>query len=306
MQRGHAKHWLDVRGAAFEFSGKQRTYYLQAEEIQWDYAPLGYNAITGKPFDEADTVFVGSEGPFVGSKYLKVSHVLARCSCATPQSCRCNPTRAASGACSAPDGIKCSSAPSQPHILTASICSLSCARVQCVYRAYTDDTFTDRKPHDAQLGILGPVIHAAVGDRVKVVFHNTCRFPASVHAHGVLYTKGNEGSPDPLVGESVAARKLDDSVATGVQQTYHWKVPERAGPGPADGSSRLWMYHSHVNEIGDTYSGLTGPLVITAKEDADEDGAQPPIATELQLVMFLLIQQNYENLPRLGSFWFLC
>ena len=30
--------------------------------------------------------------------------------------------------------------------------------------------------------------------------------------------------------------------------TYTWKVPERAGPGPMDGSSMMWMYHSHVDE----------------------------------------------------------
>lgn len=123
--------------------------------------------------------------------------------------------------------------------------------------------------------MLGPVIHAAVGDSVKVVFRNSCRFPATVHAHGVLYTKGNEGAPDPDTDDAEKARKrsMDDSVATGAQHTYHWKVPGRAGPGPSDGSSKLWMYHSHVDEAADTYAGLTGPIVITAAEHADSDGA---------------------------------
>lgn len=76
LQRGNARHWRDVRGGKFEPSGKTRTYYLQAEEILWDYAPMGYNAISGQPFSEDDEVFVGAGGPFVGSKYLKVRTTL--------------------------------------------------------------------------------------------------------------------------------------------------------------------------------------------------------------------------------------
>ena len=42
-----------------------------------------------------------------------------------------------------------------------------------------------------------------------------------------------------------------------------------------DGSSVLWMYHSHTDEIADTNSGLVGPMVITAKGKADPDTATP-------------------------------
>lgn len=30
--------------------------------------------------------------------------------------------------------------------------------------------------------------------------------------------------------------------------TYSWKVSPRAGPGPKDGNSLVWGYHSHVEE----------------------------------------------------------
>lgn len=30
--------------------------------------------------------------------------------------------------------------------------------------------------------------------------------------------------------------------------TYHWHVLPRAGPGPKDGDSIVWGYHSHVKE----------------------------------------------------------
>jgi hypothetical protein len=50
-------------------------------------------------------------------------------------------------------------------------------------------------------------------------------------------------------------------------------VPERAGPAAGeDVSSRVWLYHSHADEIGDTYAGLQGPLVVTRAGGADADG----------------------------------
>ncbi len=39
----------------------------------------------------------------------------------------------------------------------------------------------------------------------------------------------------------------------------------RSGPGPADPSSLLWMYHSHVDETSETYAGLAGALIVTRK-----------------------------------------
>jgi manganese oxidase len=48
-------------------------------------------------------------------------------------------------------------------------------------------------------------------------------------------------------------------VARGKTHTYVWKVPKRAGPGPMDPSTVLWMYHGHVDELADTNAGLIGP-----------------------------------------------
>src|SRR5262245_66048729 len=44
-----------------------------------------------------------------------------------------------------------------------------------LYRQYTDSTFTTlvpRSPEWRHLGFLGPVLHAAVGDTIRVVFRN--------------------------------------------------------------------------------------------------------------------------------------
>jgi FtsP/CotA-like multicopper oxidase with cupredoxin domain len=153
-----------------------------------------------------------------------------------------------------------------------------------LYRAYTDSTFAKRVPRptscaptarvcDDSLGMLGPVIRAAVGDTIKVVFRNNTAQPASVHPHGVFYQKDSEGAP--YADGTSGTAKNDDAVPTGGTVTYNWKVPERAGPGPMDGSSVLWMYHSHTDEVADTNSGLVGPMVITAAGKADPATGSP-------------------------------
>src|SRR4051794_36931644 len=48
-----------------------RTYYIAADEVNWDYAPTGRNQITGKPFTDDENVFVGNGPNRIGSKYKK-------------------------------------------------------------------------------------------------------------------------------------------------------------------------------------------------------------------------------------------
>src|SRR3954454_17614141 len=37
--------------------GKQRTYFIAADEVRWDYAPGGSNLITGQPFGDVENTF---------------------------------------------------------------------------------------------------------------------------------------------------------------------------------------------------------------------------------------------------------
>jgi hephaestin len=161
-----------------------------------------------------------------------------------------------------------------------------------LYRGYTDASFKTlipRSPQDAYLGLLGPVIRAQVGDTIKVTFRNHCSFPASVHPHGVFYNKDSEGAG--YNDGTSAADKADDSVAHGGTHVYRWEVPERAGPGPHDGSSIMWMYHSHVDEAQDTYSGLMGPIEITRRGDARADGSPKDVDREF-FVLFSVMNEN--------------
>ncbi len=163
---------------------------------------------------------------------------------------------------------------------------------KAVYHEYTDATFKHLKPRpaaDAYLGILGPVIRAEVGDTVVVVFRNNARFPMTVHAHGLFYTKSSEGAP--YQDGIPAGNKPGDRVSTGKTFTYTWQVPARAGPGPGDGSSVVWMYHSHFDEVNDINSGPVGPIVVTAKGMAKPDGSPKDVDQEI-FAMFSEFDEN--------------
>lgn len=212
-----AHHTSSGSGAG---AGKERVYYVAADEVEWDYAPLGKNGITGAAFGEDEQVFVANRPGRIGSKYTK-----------------------------------------------------------CIYRGYTSgrfDTLLERPDADKYLGSLGPVIRVEVGDEVKVVFKNNCTIDASIHVHGLRYDKKNEGAE-----YSDGSDATGDKVAKGQTYSYEFEVPERSGPAAHDGSSVMWMYHSHVDEVADTYAGLMGPIVVTAKGKAREDGSPKDVDREV-------------------------
>ncbi len=210
---------------------KERHYYIAIDEVAWDYAPYGYNLITGAPFGDAENVFVGPGPDRIGSVYLKA-----------------------------------------------------------LYREYTDATFTTLKPRPPEwehLGVLGPLIRAEVGDTIVVHAKNNARFSFSFHPHGVSYQKGSEGAPyNDLEGINGG-----DSIPPGGTWTYTWPVPARAGPGPMDGSSVLWMYHSHVDESGDTNAGLIGPIIVTKKGMAGATLMPTDVDREF-VTMFTVMDEN--------------
>jgi len=167
---------------------------------------------------------------------------------------------------------------------------------KAVYREYTDAGFKTLKSRPKEwehLGILGPVIRGEVGDTIKVIFRNNTSFPASIHSHGVFYAKDSEGS---LTQDGTSGMdKKDDLVPPGGEHTYLWRVPERAGPGPADPSSIVWLYHSHTDSIRDSNTGLVGPILITAKGKARADGSPRDVDREL-VALFSILDENESRL----------
>jgi FtsP/CotA-like multicopper oxidase with cupredoxin domain len=150
-----------------------------------------------------------------------------------------------------------------------------------IFREYTDATFSQLKPRAAEwehLGILGPLIRAEVGDTVVIHFKNNSYNMATLHPHGLTYDKASEGALylDGTEGND----KKDDAVPYGGTHTYTWGVPESAGPGPMDGSSVLWMYHSHFVEPADMNTGLIGPIIVTARGKSKPDGSPKDVDRE--------------------------
>jgi FtsP/CotA-like multicopper oxidase with cupredoxin domain len=164
---------------------------------------------------------------------------------------------------------------------------VSTAYRKVLYREYTDSTFRTLRPRPPEwehLGFLGPIMHAEVGDTIRVTFRNNGHRPFSMHPHGVFYAKSSEGSPynDGTAGAGIAGAGITGAgVAPGATHVYIWPVPSRAGPGPMDGSSVMWMYHSHVDEDRDINSGLLGVMIVTARGMARPDGSPKDVDREI-------------------------
>lgn len=213
--------------------GKTRTYYVAADEVEWDYAPSGRDEAMGMEFDDIGRAFTEPGKHRIGRVYKKA-----------------------------------------------------------VYHEYTDATFTTlkpRKPEDAYLGIVGPILRGAVGDTIRVVFRNNGTRPFSMHPHGVQYEKDSEGADynDATSG----ADKADGGVPPGETHTYTWRIPERAGPGPRDPSSVFWLYHSHADEIRDVASGLFGAIVVTRRGMALPDGRPKDVDHEF-VTIYIALNEN--------------
>jgi FtsP/CotA-like multicopper oxidase with cupredoxin domain len=211
--------------------GKVHTYYIAADEVEWDYAPSGLNKMMGMKFDGYPNVFI-EQGPHrIGKVYRKA-----------------------------------------------------------IYREYTDESFSKlklRAPEWEHAGILGPVLRGEVGDTIRIVFKNNATRPYSMHPHGVFYNKDSEGSSydDGTSGND----KADDNVPPGKTHVYIWQIPERAGPGPGDLSSIMWLYHSHSTK--DVESGLVGMIIVTARGMAGPDGKPKEVDREF-LSLFMIFNEN--------------
>jgi len=161
---------------------------------------------------------------------------------------------------------------------------------KAIYREYTDESFTKLKPRAPEwqhAGILGPILRGEVGDTIRVIFKNNATHPASIHAHGVFYNKDSEGASydDGTSGND----KADDDVPPGSTHIYTWEVPERAGPGPGDPSSLVWLYHSHGNAALE--SGLIGAIIITARGMAGPDGKPKDVDREF-VNLYIVFDEN--------------
>lgn len=152
------------------------------------------------------------------------------------------------------------------------------------YYAYTDDSYTARVEQPEWMGILGPQLIGEVGDTLRVHFKNMTDRPLSMHAHGVRYDEDNDGAD---------MRGAGGIVAPGKSHTYIWELDEEAGPGPADPSSIVWVYHSHVKPVEEIYAGLIGSIVVTAKGMArSSEDPRPKDVDRSFTTMFMVFDEE--------------
>jgi hephaestin len=64
-----------------------------------------------------------------------------------------------------------------------------------------------------------------------------------------------------------------------------------------EGSSVMWMYHSHTDEVGDTYSGLMGPVIVTRAGMARADGTPKDVDREIVSVYQVDDENQSLDLP---------
>lgn len=160
-----------------------------------------------------------------------------------------------------------------------------------VYREYTDVTFDIEKTRDSSethLGLLGPIIRVEVGDIVEVVFKNKASRPFSLHAHGLMYDKLNEG----FLYQDGTSTKVDDAVSPGGYHVYKWTVPERSGPDKHDPNCITWPYFSATNPVRDTETGLIGPIIVCRKGTLDSHGKRSDVDKEFVLFFSVMTEEN--------------
>jgi FtsP/CotA-like multicopper oxidase with cupredoxin domain len=153
------------------------------------------------------------------------------------------------------------------------------------YVAYKDGRYNAPLPQPEWMGILGPQLRAVVGDTIKVHFLNRTDRPLSMHPHGLFYDKNNEGADGTGLGASVPPNK---------SYTYTWIADEDAGPGPADPSSIVWLYHSHVMEDEEPNLGLIGTIIVTRKgmERSDSDPAPRDVDQEFTSLFMIFNEEE--------------
>jgi len=122
--------------------------------------------------------------------------------------------------------------------------------------------------------IPGNMLHARVGDRVIVHFHNGLDQPTTVHWHGLRISDQMDGSP-----------RVQTPVPPGGDFTYDFRLPE---------AGTFW-YHAHVNTIEQIDRGLYGVFVV-------HEATPPPFDRERILVLDdVRLTNTGEISPFLGS-----
>ncbi|HXQ94810.1 MAG TPA: copper oxidase [Thermoplasmata archaeon] len=161
---------------------------------------------------------------------------------------------------------------------------------KCVYEQYSDASFTALLPRpasEAYLGLLGPVIYAAVGDTINVTFRNNCPFLESLAPQGVQVAPQDDGT------NYNGSFYLGGSVPTYGTVQYSWQVPYSAGPGSSGAGATMWLYDSGKQFVNSTDVGLLGPIIISAQGMDHPDGT--PIGSAANPILLFNVYNETDS-----------
>jgi FtsP/CotA-like multicopper oxidase with cupredoxin domain len=126
-----------------------------------------------------------------------------------------------------------------------------------VYRQYTEGW---KRPMGSA-GVPGPLLHARVGDKLRVHFKNldtTFKHAHSMHFHGVEYKPSSDGSYLP----GFSGR--DGDVKPGQSWTYKLTAGAQ--------SAGVWPYHDHSPSMDESIAGgMFGALSILGRHQSKPD-----------------------------------
>src|SRR5215471_11289518 len=60
--------------ASPEVTATTRTYYIAADEVDWNYAPADMDHMTGKPYDQRARLFVENDAGHIGRIFKKAMY----------------------------------------------------------------------------------------------------------------------------------------------------------------------------------------------------------------------------------------
>ena len=239
------KPWAPASASQTDES-KTARYYIAADEVEWDYAPIGRDKCSDQEFDEVSHIYT-SKGPHrIGTKYIKA-----------------------------------------------------------IYREYSSNGKFDElrwgdqsrfNPASEHLGILGPVIKAAVGETIEIVFRNNLRSDASLVAFGGSLTPSSVEALNDRQEKAVdGGERSSLSVVPGGEVRITIPVSHSAGPMKGSKQNSVsYLYGSDVDFVADTNSGLVGVFIIHSEDGGSR--LSSPIGFHREFVT--LLHTFDENLSR--------
>lgn len=242
-----------------------RTYYIAAEIVTWDYAPMGFDGCTGQPWNEHSVTFVKTTNGTMGSIYKKA--LFREYTDATFKTLKPQPPE---------------------HGFLGPMMRAEVGDRLVVH-------FLNRLPFDASIQVFGGLAPINNSTQYQVNLAGQPGAPAPTVApasaaasagrkllrtgagrHLQQFTAA-QAEAEAVIAQSVENLYSLGKVAPNGTFRYEWYVPDEAGPASKDGVSIVYSYVSGVDHIKHINAGLVGPLVVYKKGKLSDPGVDREI-----------------------------